>query len=108
MRPHHVFSAVLGLSMLSGIFSPFVFLVAALAPLWLPTWVPTTPQMVFYFSSLITATGTMLIAGVPAALVEGAFPKTRGTLTPMYVWVAAALFVASPAMARMLVLSMGG
>ncbi len=76
--------------------------------LGLPTWVPATPQMLFYFSSLITATATMLFAGVPAALIEGAFPKTRGTLTPMFVWAGAAFFAASPAMARMLVLSMGG
>lgn len=109
MAPHQLFAVVLGLSAVNGIFSPYLVVVLAFSPLWAPSWLPAgSPGALFYLSSMIVATTTLLLSGVPAALVERAHSATRGTPLPMYVWVATALVLTLPAIIRILAFAGGG
>jgi hypothetical protein len=105
MRAHHLFAVVLAIAMVNGVFSPYLVLVVGFAPIWLPTWLPAEPGYLFFLGSLITATTTVLLSGVPAALAEGALGWARGSLAAMWVWVAAAAILALPALPRMVLLA---
>lgn len=105
MRPHHLFAMVLALAMLNGVFSPYLVLVVGFAPIWLPTWLPAEPGYLFFLGSLITATTTVLVSGIPAALIEGALAWPRASQASLWVWVAAAAVLTLPALPRVLILA---
>ncbi len=105
MLRHQVFALVLGLAVFNGIFSPLVHLVAAYSLIWAPPWLPNDPSVTFYFASLIVATTTLLLSGVPAALIERAFPASREAPGPNWVWALVALVLSFPALVRVLLLS---
>lgn len=98
-----IFALVLGISAFNGIFSPLVHLVAAYSFIWAPPWLSTDPSVTFYFSSLILATATLLVAGVPTALLERA--ASREAPGPNIVWAAIALVLTFPAVVRLLLIS---
>lgn len=105
MQRHQVFALVLGIAAFNGIFSPFVFLVAAYSVVWAPPWMPESPEILFYLSSLIVATTTLLLSGVPAALVERALPQSRGLAGPVWIWAGTALVLTFPGLVRALLKS---
>jgi len=105
MLRHQVFALVLGLAVFNGIFSPLVHLVAAYSLIWAPPWLPGDPSVIFYFSSLIVATSTLLASGVPAALVERAVPAARAAPGPNWIWALVALVLCLPALIRVLLMS---
>lgn len=95
----------LGIAAFNGIFSPLVQLVAAYSLIWAPPWLSTDPSITFYFSSLILATTTLLVAGLPAALLEHAVPQSRSAAGPNLVWALFAAILSLPAVVRLLLLS---
>lgn len=105
MVRHQVFALVLGIAVFNGIFSPVVQLVAAYSFLWMPPWLPAEPGILFYFSSLIVATTTLLVAGIPAAVIEQARPASRDAPGPNWVWALVALILSFPAFVRLLLVS---
>lgn len=102
---HQVFAVVLALAMFNGIFSPLVHLVAAYHFVWAPPWLPSEPSFVFYFSSLILATTTLLLSGIPAALIEHFVPASREAPGPNAIWAIGALVLCFPAVVRLLLIS---
>jgi tRNA pseudouridine32 synthase/23S rRNA pseudouridine746 synthase len=70
MTRHQLFAVVLGLSTVNGMFSPYLGFVLQLSPLWMPNWMPGSPGVLFYVSSMLTATTTLLASGIPAAIAE--------------------------------------
>ena len=105
MLRHQVFALVLGLAVFNGFFSPLVHLVAVYSLIWAPPWLPSDPSVVFYFASLIVATTTLLVSGVPAALIERAVPASREAPGPNWVWALVALVLCFPALVRVLLIS---
>lgn len=104
MQPQTLLVTVVALSLFNGLFSPVLVLVYRAVPLWLPYLFPGLSELlivsefVFYVASLIVATTTLFVSGVPAALVErltGADSRTSSL--PMYVWLAGAAFLTTPA-----------
>lgn len=93
---HHLFAVVMALSVLNGLFSPYLFTVLSMAPLWLPNWLPGGGA-IYYMAIMIVSTTTLLLSGVPAALIENAFPSLRDTPTPMWIWAGTALILTLPA-----------
>lgn len=91
MQRSQIFSIVLLLSAVNGLVSPYIVIVRILSFIWAPTWLPADPALLTYLSALITATTTLLVAGVPAALAEGAVPAWRNTNTPMWIWAGSTL-----------------
>jgi hypothetical protein len=59
----------------------------------------------FYFASLIVATTTLLVSGVPAALIERTVPASREAPGPNWVWALVALVLCFPAQVRVLLIS---
>lgn len=105
MLKHQVFALVLGLAVFNGIFSPLVQLVAAYSFVWMPTWLPADASMVFYLSSLILSTTTLLVAGIPAAMVEHIWPPSRQAPGPNWIWALVSLVLCFPAFIRLLLIS---
>lgn len=101
MARHHLFAGVVLLAVISGILSPYLQVVVLFAPLWLPIWLPPTPSILFFLSSLITATTVLLVSGVPAALAEAVLPGIRGTDRPLYIWLGGAAVLSLPALLRL-------
>ncbi|MGE0153318.1 MAG: hypothetical protein AB7R90_11935 [Reyranellaceae bacterium] len=104
MSPQTLLVAVVALSLFNGLFSPMVVIAYRTVPLWLPYLFPGISELVivsefvFYVASLIVATTTLLVSGVPAALVERLFGLDSRTATlPMYAWLAGAAFLSTPA-----------
>ena len=105
---HQILAMILGVAVLNGIFSPYLVLVLQLAPVWLPTWAPEEPGTVFYLASLITATTTLLVGGVPAAILERAAPVFADTIGSRLLWLVGCLVLSIPALFRLVAMAMGG
>lgn len=76
----------------NGMFSdPLRFFFFSTMPAWYPGFLPVNIEMVGYFASLLAATTTLALSGVPAALYERfARPATDSALSA-WIWVFAAL-----------------
>lgn len=105
MLRHQVFAFVLGLCVINGIFSPLVRTVAYFSVFWAPLWLPASASILFYLSSLIVATTTLLLAGVPVAITERLAPSLRGSVAVTWIWVAMAAILCFPAFVRLLLIS---
>ena len=96
-----VFVLIAAVSVANGIMSPFIAIAFALSPIWMPELLPHTPGVLAYLSSLIVATATLLLSGVPAALFERLAGSDPDDNLPMYVWLGAALTLSIPALERL-------
>jgi hypothetical protein len=96
MTPRSLFIAVLAVSLFNGLTSPFLLLVRVLAPIWMPDFLPATPQVQFYFASLIVSFGTLLLAGIPAAVVERLRGQAASDTPTMWLWLACAVALSLP------------
>ncbi len=105
MVKHQVFALVLGLAVFNGIFSPLVQLVAAYNFMWAPPWLPADPSVIFYLSSLILSTTTLLLAGIPVAVLEHLLPASREAPGPNWIWALVSLVLCFPAFIRLLLMS---
>ncbi len=81
----------------NGIFSPWVFLAIGFAPAWMPAFLPFEPQVMFYCSSLLISTLTLLVSGVPAALAERVLKSELSPSGALWIWLSAALLMSVPA-----------
>ena len=96
MTPRGVFVAVLGVCLFNGLTSPILLLVRVLAPIWMPGFLPSTPEVQFYFASLLVSFGTLLLAGVPAALYERLRRQRSSDRTSLMIWLAVAIVLSLP------------
>ena len=101
MERQTLFAIVVTVAIVNGIFSPLVGLAYALAPIWLPEFLPVTPGILLYLSSLIVATATLLVAGVPAAAYERLIDRRAEAKMPTLVWLGAAITLSLPALNRL-------
>lgn len=93
-----IFMAVAIISLINGLFSPFMVLVYSLLPFWMPEFVPVTPSIALMFSAMITAFGTLLLSGIPAALYERFTGTEYSTPTSLFIWLGTALLMSLPAL----------
>ncbi len=101
MTRQQTFALVLGFSAVNGMFSPYLELVLALAPLWVPNWLPGSPGLLFYSASMLVATTTLLASGIPVALAERALPHLRGSTQAMAIWAISACVLTLPGLVRL-------
>ena len=57
----------------------------------------TSPILIFYLSSLLVSVGTVLLAGIPAAVFENSTGRKESDATSMGVWMAACALLTLPA-----------
>lgn len=88
---------VIGISILNGLFSPFLAIAVPIAAVLMPEVFPRSVGWVLFFSSLLVATATLLVSGIPAALYERLAGRDRGDAVTMAIWLAGAALLAFPA-----------
>jgi hypothetical protein len=81
--------AIGGFCIVNGIFSPFVAAVFPLVLAFSPAFFFGLAG-VFFFTSLIVSTGTLILSGIPAAIFERLTGRTDSDATSMLIWTAAA------------------
>lgn len=96
MSPRMLFVATVFVAVVNGLVSPAIFLVFALSPIWAPTILAPSAQTLLMLTSLIVSTGTLLLAGVPAALYERFTGLVQSNNTSMMVWLVAAILLTLP------------
>jgi hypothetical protein len=100
MTPQSLFVLVMGISVLNGLLHqlagsvPFVLLLR-LAPIWWPEIFGFYLEALVYAATLIIATATLLLGGIPAALYERARRLDQPTPAAMWLWFAGVLAVAA-------------
>jgi hypothetical protein len=108
MSRQNLFVLALGLSLANGLLSPVLQIVVWTIPVWIVYLFPGAsqlvilPEIIFYLSSLLVATTTLLVGGVPAALYERFSGEGPESATAMYIWAGACLALSLPAFARFL------
>jgi hypothetical protein len=102
----HNLAIIVGLAILNGIFSPALIAVFALHPVWYPTLLSVMLPLMFLLSSLIVATLTLMIGGVPAAFYER-FTKRERSAMSGYIWLACVLVLTLPALPN-IIRALGG
>lgn len=95
MSQHHLV-VIIGLAILNGIFSPALIAVFALHPVWYPSMLPVMVPVLFLLSSLILATLTLMLGGVPAALYERFFGDEQSAVSG-YIWLGCVIVLTMPA-----------
>ena len=107
MSPQTTFVAVMALSLINGLISPLLPVVYVMMPTWAPhvfigmADIKILAEILFYMSSLIVATGTLLFGGVPAALYENLLGGEREGRTAMHIWLAGVILLTLPAATRL-------
>ncbi|WP_422002330.1 hypothetical protein [Reyranella sp.] len=98
MDRNFVLFAIVGISILNGLFSPFLAVALPVAAVLMPEVFPRSVGWVLFFSSLLVATATLLVSGVPAALYERLIDRGRGGGVPLAIWLAGAAVLTLPAL----------
>ncbi|MGH8674040.1 MAG: hypothetical protein ACREVG_07005 [Burkholderiales bacterium] len=93
---------MLGLCIVNGIFSPYLNIALPITAALMPELFPRTVEWVLFWSSILLASTTLLLSGVPAALYERLAPGGREGLASMWIWVAGAALLSLPAVKRFL------
>jgi hypothetical protein len=93
-----LFFAVVGVSVLNGLFSPFLAIALPISAVLMPEVFPRSVGWVLFFSSLLVASATLLFSGVPAALYERLVDRARGGQVALWIWLGGAVLLALPAM----------
>lgn len=101
MSARDIFIAISLLSIANGFLSPFLILGVSLAVYWLPDFLVGVPQVALFMASLFVSFGTLLLSGIPAALFERATGRQETDRASMLVWLAGALVLTLPGLARL-------
>lgn len=96
-----VLFAIVGISILNGLFSPFLAVALPVAAVLMPEVFPRSVGWVLFFSSLLVASATLLVSGVPAALYERLVDR-GGQGVSAIIWLAGAVLLALPALRNVL------
>lgn len=102
MDRNHLFFALAMTCIANGVFSPFLIVVMSLWPAWYPSAIlPVSTEVLFYLSSLIVSTATLLLSGIPAALFERMRGQQDSTPASVGIWLAGAAVLTLPALLRL-------
>lgn len=93
-----LFLIVLGVCVANGIFSPYLRLAIPVAAVLLPELFPRTLEWVLFWSSVLVASATLLLSGVPAALYERLVERDGAGTASMWIWLAGAAALTLPAL----------
>lgn len=99
---------ITAVAILNGIFSQlFWFTAQAMILVVAPGLLITGTTLVSFFASLIAATATILIAGVPAALFERLTGRSESDHASYSIWLVTAVILSFPAFGRAIALLLG-
>jgi hypothetical protein len=100
MAKLHVFVAILAISVVNGLATPFLKVVwcSQIVSLLVPELFHGDGRWLLYFNALFVSTLTLFVSGVPAALYERLWLGERDSAAPMFVWLAGAVLLSVPAL----------
>ena len=87
---------------INGLFSPQLILAVSISPAWYPPFLPRTPSLLFYMSSITVSTVTLILSGIPAALYERFSGQEESNKFSLGIWLIAAVLMALPAFENLL------
>jgi len=94
-------------AMVNGIFNPLFFFVFQLSAYLMAEPLFGSTAAIAYFSSMMLSTGTVILAGIPAALYErfiGA--KDDSTVISLWIWLAGTAILTLPAIGNFLTIGL--
>lgn len=97
-----VFTAIV--CIFNGLFSPWILIAVLNAPAWMPGFIPYTREVLFYGASLLISALTLLVSGVPAALVERFLKDEVSPAGVLWIWLAGAFLLSIPAVEQVIAL----
>jgi hypothetical protein len=90
-------------SLLNGMhFSPYFEHVVILFGPILRGFEITSPVITFYLTSLLMAVGSVMIAGIPAAIFERVTERQQSDSTSLLIWLVSIFILALPSLGRLL------
>jgi len=92
--------AIVLFSIINGIFSPFVFALFPFVLALTPVLFVDSVEFVFYLSSLIFSTMTLILGGIPAAIYERWTGAEEPTGFSNWLWLAGVGLLTVPAAAN--------
>jgi hypothetical protein len=93
--------ALMAVGMLNGIFSPFFVITSqVMITAIMPLLILAGPRVTAFLASLIAATATIMLAGVPAALFERITGRRETDTASYAIWLTAAVVISLPALLR--------
>jgi hypothetical protein len=93
--------ALMAVGMLNGIFSPFFVITSqVMITAIMPLLILAGPRVTAFLASLIAATATIMLAGVPAALFERITGRRETDTASYAIWLTAAVVIGLPALLR--------
>jgi hypothetical protein len=101
MVPNYFVVGIMAIAMINGLFSPFFVITAqVMISAILPPLMLAGPAFVTFFASLLAATITIMLAGIPAALFEQMTGRMETDVRSYAIWLAAAALISFPALVR--------
>jgi hypothetical protein len=98
MERHWYYIGIAFFGMINGMFHPLRVMTYILTKVLMTVPLFGSEALIFYFSSLMLATATIIVAGIPAAIYErfvGA--KEDSTEVSLWIWLAATAILTLPA-----------
>ncbi len=89
--------AIMLFATINGIFSPFVIAVLPFVVILSPAFLTDSIAVIFFVSSLLLSTLTLMLGGVPAALYERWIGAKELTELSMWMWLAGVALLSLPA-----------
>ena len=93
---------LIGLSIVNGIFSPYLKIAVPISAALMPELFPRTIEWVLFWSSILLSSATLLFSGVPAALYERLVERDPASDAFIWLWLAGAGVLSLPAILRFL------
>jgi hypothetical protein len=97
-----LFFAVLAVSIVNGIFSPYLKIAIPVSAALMPELFPRTLEWVLFWSSVLLSSATLLLSGVPAALYERLVERGASGMASMWIWLGGALTLSLPVVSHFL------
>ena len=97
--------AIMAVAMLNGLFSPiFVVTAQVMITAILPMLLLGGPALIAFIASIVAATATIMLAGIPAALFERATRRSETDAASYAVWLVTTVVLSFPALLRVVAL----
>ena len=94
--------AIVGFAILNGMFSPLLPQAIGAVLIMAPAFFASSISLLFFVSSLLLSTLTIMLAGIPAALYERATGAEESTPISMWIWLAGVALLTLPALNQFL------
>jgi hypothetical protein len=107
MERHWYYIAIAFFGMINGMFHPLRVMTFILTNVLMTVPLFGSEALIFYFSSLMLATATIIVAGIPAAIYERVVgAKEDSTEASLWIWLAGTALLTLPAIGNFLTIGL--